>query len=351
MLGGNPANPVIQHIRKTSGPLDLLIDFFKSMTPPNFDPQRPAQSLGEAIAMSEAARGSMVPGVRNPFPEIDPLGYSTGTLNLLRGGSGALRQAGKFLPEKIGSERGTAFGWGAYFTDTDEIAKSYAKGAGRTPGKWQVGSATPRAYDIAEDHIIKKYNAGDTKQALELLDGQITKFDTLIDRAFKSKETTGVFPVWYQPRMLYARETARELKNAFLAGEPVKRVRDKGAVTKWKVHPGKTPDQYDYLRWDALASEDTIKKINKQFVKEGLGENFVPESIKIAGRHIYEELSRVFFNKGLGGDKAASQFLLRAGIDGIKYPAGTLAGGASKHGKGAFNYVVFDPAEAQMVVD
>ena len=100
MLGGNPANPVIQHIRKTPGPLDLLIDFFKSMSPPNFDPNRPAQSLGEAIAMSEAARGSIVPGVRNPFPEIDPLSYSTGTLNLLRGGSGALK---RFKPEQTES--------------------------------------------------------------------------------------------------------------------------------------------------------------------------------------------------------------------------------------------------------
>jgi hypothetical protein len=40
----------------------------------------------------------------------------------------------------------------------------------------------------------------------------------------------------------------------------------------------------------------------------------------------------------LGSDKEASLFLKRAGIDGIRYPQGSLSGGSGQ-GK---NYVVFD---------
>jgi hypothetical protein len=50
---------------------------------------------------------------------------------------------------------------------------------------------------------------------------------------------------------------------------------------------------------------------------------------------LYHQLNRVF-----GSDKEASMFLLRSGIDGIRYPAGTLSGVKNSKAK---NYVVFDP--------
>ena len=52
-----------------------------------------------------------------------------------------------------------------------------------------------------------------------------------------------------------------------------------------------------------------------------------------SGAAIYDALENVFDSK-----MKASLFLLRAGIDGIRYPAGTLTGIKSD----AFNYVVFD---------
>lgn len=46
-----------------------------------------------------------------------------------------------------------------------------------------------------------------------------------------------------------------------------------------------------------------------------------------------------WLSKKLFGDKEASLFLLRAGIDGIKYKAGTLSGFEDEEG---YNYVIFD---------
>jgi hypothetical protein len=57
---------------------------------------------------------------------------------------------------------------------------------------------------------------------------------------------------------------------------------------------------------------------------------------KMTGEELYEGLVGA-----LGSQKEASLFLRRAGIDGIKYPAGTLSG---IKGSDKFNYVVFDDA-------
>lgn len=56
-----------------------------------------------------------------------------------------------------------------------------------------------------------------------------------------------------------------------------------------------------------------------------------------------------YLSMALGSDKAASDFLSRSGVDGIKYPTGTISGGnvAKSFAKGT-NYVVFDPGNIQI---
>lgn len=65
------------------------------------------------------------------------------------------------------------------------------------------------------------------------------------------------------------------------------------------------------------------------------------------GQRIYQMLTAV-----LGSPSAASYFLRKVGIDGIKYPASTLIGGnrAVSYDKGT-NYVVFDPANIRITGD
>jgi hypothetical protein len=154
------------------------------------------------------------------------------------------------------------------------------------------------------------------------------------------------------------------------------------------LHKNKTSDQYDYLSWyDSLTPKQKQKIVN-QIKTEKLKKNIFyivkptdqeievqPKFFKniseakrymklwnsnhiIKGFNIpYNQLELItgtFSVEDLNGDvkdfytqlsgllgspKEASMFLLRAGIDGIKYPTNTIAGGESK----GINYVVFDP--------
>jgi hypothetical protein len=153
------------------------------------------------------------------------------------------------------------------------------------------------------------------------------------------------------------------------------------------IHKDKTPDQYDYLSWyddltpnqkqkiinqikteklkkrnfyivkpideeteiqprfylNATDAKNGLKNLNSKYYIPGLGVNlsnfeivkgsFTMEDLNNSVKDFYTQLSGL-----LGSSKEASMFLLRAGIDGIKYPTNTIAGGESQ----GTNYVVFD---------
>ena len=153
------------------------------------------------------------------------------------------------------------------------------------------------------------------------------------------------------------------------------------------IHKDKTPDQYDYLSWyddltpnqkqkiinqikteklkkrnfyivkpideeteiqprfylNATDAKNGLKNLNSKYYLPGLGVNlsnfeivkgsFTMEDLNKSVKDFYTQLSGL-----LGSPKEASMFLLRAGIDGIKYPTNTIAGGESQ----GTNYVVFD---------
>ncbi len=159
------------------------------------------------------------------------------------------------------------------------------------------------------------------------------------------------------------------------------------------LHKNKTSDQYDYLSWyDSLTPKQKQKIVN-QIKTEKLKKNIFyivkptdqeievqPKFFKniseakrymklwnsnhiIKGFNIpYNQLELItgtFSVEDLNGDvkdfytqlsgllgspKEASMFLLRAGIDGIKYPTNTIAGGESK----GINYVVFDDSHGHI---
>ena len=155
------------------------------------------------------------------------------------------------------------------------------------------------------------------------------------------------------------------------------------------LHKGKTPDEYDYLSWyDEMTPEQKQKVLSKLKEEGYTSEKFVMvtpadddnieaikprffETVTQAKQYIQKQSYKVmlsgegyigslkivktgfnmkkdlngtvqdFYTKlcGLiGSDKSASMFLLRAGIDGIKYPNNTVSGGKTT----GFNYVVFD---------
>lgn len=151
------------------------------------------------------------------------------------------------------------------------------------------------------------------------------------------------------------------------------------------LHKGKTPENYDYLSWYDTLNDNQKQKIINQIKKEKLKKNnfyivkpkddetevqprffknfadaknvannwnrknmvmgvvmnevgvekgtFNVEDLNKTVKELYTQLCGL-----LGSPKEASMFLLKSGIDGIKYPTNTISGGDSK----GFNYVVFD---------
>ena len=167
-------------------------------------------------------------------------------------------------------------------------------------------------------------------------------------------------------------------------------LKNQGYIYNVTLHKNKTPDQYDYLSWyddltpeqkqkvinqikteklkkknfyivkpknpevevqpmfyfDATDAKNGLKSMNSKYFIPGLGVNlntfeivkgtFTIDDLNSSVKDFYTQLSGL-----LGSPKNASMFLLRAGIDGIKYPTNTIAGGESV----GTNYVIFDPKQ------
>lgn len=140
---------------------------------------------------------------------------------------------------------------------------------------------------------------------------------------------------------------------------------------KVSLHQGKTPSEYTWLEWDKPVSEETLSlfRVSKDNIrifgkeldgtseyleKRSDGWYFVREeydsfdetstvdlekymSKELTGGTFYEILRSKY-----GSTKEASMTLLERGIDGVKYPAESIARGATSDTARGFNYVVFD---------
>jgi hypothetical protein len=136
---------------------------------------------------------------------------------------------------------------------------------------------------------------------------------------------------------------------------------------KVSLHQGKTPDQYTWLEWDKKIDKKTAKKLTYIIVSKNPNQyskgytdfnkgvhiqaavNLEKQISDMTGMEFYRSLSRGGyeflygdFAKELKTDKEASLFLLENGIDGIKYPAESIARGTTSDTARGFNYVVFD---------
>lgn len=164
----------------------------------------------------------------------------------------------------------------------------------------------------------------------------------------------------------------------------VDKIRDKGMKYDVTIHQGKTPEEYDYITWYGKLTDSQKNKIINQFKKEKLKNKIFyvvkPENSEteikpkffdsfsdakshvdrsktitfmgeVGKRVIEKQKMEIITDLGLdvkdfyiklcgvlGSDKEASLFLLRSGIDGIKYPSNTIMGGDDD----GINYVVFN---------
>lgn len=255
---------------------------------------------------------------------------------------GSPYQFDKFLTEAIGTGEGAqAFGWGLYFTDLESIARYYADKL--TPTKVIVDG---KVVDRKEDFFL--YRAA--------YDIANLGYERAVER---NKELVSD-----------GDSDAKGILDAIegLKGKNVKFGKD-AIVYKVTLFKGKTPDQYTWLEWDKTLSKKIINSVIDKIISEGhiqkLKDNYLPlrRAIPFMGNKgkseaeiTRETLERFFYDNKNGGKylqeflnknifgnyKDVSAFLLRAGVDGVKYPAESVSRGATSDTARGFNYVVFD---------
>ncbi|WP_372647772.1 LPD23 domain-containing protein [Draconibacterium sp.] len=242
----------------------------------------------------------------------------------------------KFSTQFMGTGEGAqAYGWGLYFTDKEGIARSYSKLGDYQDIENKV-NIIENKYPVLAEKLFNYWSLDEIKEVLNR--GLEISTDSEGIELAKIKDSDIV--VANRPN---AEEKANEIISDILNILP------KRNLYKVKIHGDKTIDELNFLRWDKEVPQNKLDDIIDQAKKENIyqkrnnreiisgvstGQFFIPVNHSVAGEMLYNELSLA-----LGDQKAASEFLLRAGIDGIQYPTEYTSKGEHED---SFNYVVFD---------
>lgn len=227
----------------------------------------------------------------------------------------------KFSMDKIGTGEGAqAFGHGLYFTDLEEVGRHYAKGL--TTPETLIDGKPVKDY-LTEEEKAENFFSGNVKHLINVYsdkgarDKDAVIFD--LNEALNNPDMT-----------IEGSRFGREIKAAIRILDKAKNLSMSKPRNLYKVtlHKGKQPGEYTWLDWDKPLSEqsDKTQTIIKQLIKKS-GAN--PE-IDRKGKELYHSDGPLA--KLIGPyrtDKDMSLMLLMEGIDGIRYPAGSLSGAAS----------------------
>ena len=272
----------------------------------------------------------------------------------------------KFSTQYMGTGEGAnTFGWGLYFTDLEDIARDYAnKLSDVIIQNLSIGNFTIIknnryiGYDIAktETRIVEHFAVhdqdikNDYKKGLDLNKVVLLLLQEFIDEEKQELKYASSKFSTKDNDVIYYKNSIREVES--LKRKPIKiNITSNRNLYKVSLHKGKTPEQYTWLEWDKPVPEKVMNTLGKKLIHNG---NFLKDlfdnsreyektdGTKVKGLYpdglmFYKRISQI-----LGGDKEASLFLLKNGIDGIKYPAGSLSRGATSYNTSGFNYVVFD---------
>lgn len=228
---------------------------------------------------------------------------------------------GKFDFSHMGEGEGSqAFGWGGYVTNSKEIAEDYTRRAKmrKNNGGFEfVTDLSDNNKDMVR-HYIYKYK--DVNKGLDAMRKDLSSALEMFPDDDNLKELSDILAK----------------KNEEIA------VPDDIAY----LYDVDIPDDNgDYLDWENKLKKSYLNKVNKELVRIGKEpiETIYPSRVdgKVRGQDLYDELSSM-----LGSKEAASKLLSDAGFVGIKYPAGTIYGGAKEDD---YNYVIFDENNANIV--
>lgn len=227
----------------------------------------------------------------------------------------------KFDFSHMGEGEGSqAFGWGGYVTNSKDIAEDYTRRAKirKDNGGFEfVTDMSANNKDMVRQYIYKH------KDVNKGLDAMRKDLSSALE----------MFP---------DDDDLKELSNILAKKNEEIAVPDNIAY----LYDVDIPDDNgDYLDWENKLKKSHLNKVNKELVRIGKEpiETIYPSRVdgKVRGQDLYDELSSM-----LGSKETASKLLSDAGFVGIKYPAGTIFGGAKEDD---YNYVIFDENNANIV--
>lgn len=245
--------------------------------------------------------------------------------------------------DHMGEGAGTqAFGWGGYVTSSKKIGKSYATLMDNDPSK-----AYYRIQRSNGTRFAKKYP---TLESFLHGDKQIAMNDKFTEQE----------KIDYYNEM---KKLAEPYHNLYEVDIPD----DNGSnYLEWEKKPSNEVATkiiegiygLDDKTLDDMAARDIVfRTLMYDYIKNADKEQMIPILVKTNGltrNTVYdngnvEDDMRFVYNRlsnWMGSQKAASKFLSSLGFTGIKYPAGTIYGGAEE---GDVNYVIFKPEDMQIV--
>lgn len=231
---------------------------------------------------------------------------------------------------KIGTGEGAqVYGWGLYGSNVRGVAEGYAK--------QDVSKKARISYDLTIDgekvDFDDKFKWSKSKRiALMAVRGAGSIEGALRELKYSHEKYT------------YGDGTAAEYAIEWLE----KNKNKIGGITREHLYeqtfftnraPG---DESHLLKWYEPVSKEQRKWILDKLEQENIAGKTNLKRIrteKMSGRQMYELLSGMI---NIGSERAASEFLARADIDGVKYPVDSYGGKGVKDGdKAGWNYVSF----------
>lgn len=251
------------------------------------------------------------------------------------------------MGEGAGSQ---AFGWGGYVTSSEKIGKSYAKigqmsaedrhrhaSSEDTPIETAVGSILGQEIYNERAKTFKQKKA----QAIENAENSIASYSDMLKNSNEFDEKSKKFLEKSIDRYKKELEVLRALTEEQYKEEYIKQGRAKN------LYEVDIPEDNDsnYLDFENPMNEEQINTIRDALVKNGVDVlSWEKRGFKLdlPFKDVYAAVLPMIMRCE---PKEVSKFLSSLGFTGIKYPAGTIMGGAEE---GDINYVIFKPEDMKI---
>ena len=249
------------------------------------------------------------------------------------------------MGEGAGSQ---VFGWGGYVTSSKKIGKDYAAvGQQSAESRHAYSEDTPIEAAVSailgQDMYNNQAKTFEQKkaQAIKNAENSIVNFSNMLNNSKELDEKSKKFLKESIEKDKKKLEVLRTLTEEQYKEEYIKQGRAKN------LYEVDIPEDNgrNYLKWHETLSEEQINTIRDALAKKGVDVSSWEKrgfKLDLPFKDVYAAVLPMMMRCE---PKEVSKFLSSIGYTGIKYPAGTIMGGAEE---GDTNYVIFKPEDMKI---